>query len=147
MIFIEGAALGIHQRIAGPGLRDQHHRRVSKAVAALHQKFERVVEAGGVGLALVGDRPELLDVGTEQRRGHARLPRRHPVQIAAQRVDLAVMGDHAVGVSELPRREGVGGEALMHERERRGEARVMQVGVVTAELIGEEHALVDERAA
>ena len=119
----------------------------ARLIAALHQEFERVVEAGGVRLALVGDRPELGDVRAEQRRGHARLARRHPVEVAAQRVDLAVMGDHAVGVSELPRREGVGGEALMHERERRGEARVMQVGIIAAELIGEEHALVDERAA
>ena len=113
----------------------------------MHQEFERVVEAGGVGLALVGDRPELGDVGAEQRRGHARLPRRHPVDVAAQRVDLAVMRDHAVGVRELPGREGVGGEALMHERQRRGEQRIVQVGVVGAELIGQEHALVDQRAA
>ena len=35
----------------------------------------------------------------------------------------------------------------MHERQRRGEHRVMQVEVIGAELIGEEHALVDERAA
>ena len=147
VIFVEGAALGIHQRIAGPGLGDQHHRRVGEAVAALHQELERVVEAGGVGLALVGDRPELGDVVAEQRRGHARLARRHPVDVAAQRVDLAVMGDHAVGVGELPRREGVGREALMHERQRRGEQRMMQVGIIGAELIGEEHALVDQRAA
>jgi hypothetical protein len=50
-------------------------------------------------------------------------------------------------MGELPRREGVGGEALMHERERRGEKRMLQVAIIGAELIGEEHALVDERAA
>jgi hypothetical protein len=57
------------------------------------------------------------------------------------------MGDHPIGVGELPRREGVGREALVNERKRRSEARVMQVGVVGAELIGKEHALVDQRAA
>ena len=31
VIFVEGAALGIHQRIAGPGLRDQHHRGMGEA--------------------------------------------------------------------------------------------------------------------
>ena len=31
VILVEGAALGIHQRIAGPGLRDQHHRRMREA--------------------------------------------------------------------------------------------------------------------
>ena len=57
------------------------------------------------------------------------------------------MGDHAVGVRELPGREGVGREALMHQRQRRGEQRMMQIGVIGAELIGQEHALVDQRAA
>ena len=147
VIFVEGAALRIHQRIAGPGFRDQHHRRVRERIAALHEKFECVVETGGVGLALVGNRPELLDVWPEQRRGDARLARRHPVEIASERVDLAVMRDHAVGVGELPGREGVGREALMHQCQRRGEFRMMQIGVIGAELIGEEHALVDQRAA
>ena len=62
VILVEGAALAIHQRVAGPRLRDQHHGRVRQAVAAHHQELERVVEAGGVGLALVGDRPQLGDV-------------------------------------------------------------------------------------
>jgi hypothetical protein len=38
-------------------------------IAAAHQEFERVVEAGRVGLAFgIGNRPQLLDVGAEQRR-------------------------------------------------------------------------------
>jgi hypothetical protein len=53
VILVERLALVIHQRIAGPGFRDQHHRRMRERVAALRQKFERVVEAGGVGLAFV----------------------------------------------------------------------------------------------
>jgi len=42
--FIEGAALFVHQRIAGPGFGDQHHHGVGQAVAAHHQEFQRVVE-------------------------------------------------------------------------------------------------------
>ena len=75
------------------------------------------------------------------------MPRRHPVEVTAQRVDLAVMRDHAVGMGELPGREGVGREALMHERKRRGEFRMVQVRIIGAKLIGEEHALVDNGAA
>ncbi len=66
VILVEGAPLGIHQRIAGPSLGDQHHRRVREAVAALHQELERVVEAGGVRLTFVGDRPQLPDVLAEE---------------------------------------------------------------------------------
>ena len=129
VVFVEGAALLVHQRIAGPGFGDQHHHRVRERVAALHQELERVVEAGGVGLALVGDRPQLVDVVAEQRRRHRRLPRRHPVDVAAQRVDLAVVRDHPVGMRQRPGREGVGREALVHQRERAGlEARSCRSG-------------------
>ena len=65
VIFVEGAALGIHQRIAGPSLRDQHHGGVGQAVAASHQELERIVKARRVGLPLIGDRPELGDVLAE----------------------------------------------------------------------------------
>ena len=131
VIFVEGAALFAHQRIAGPGFRDHHHHGVRQRVAALHQEFERVVEAGGVGLALVGDRPELGDVLAEELGGHRGLARRHPVDVAAQRVDLAVMRDHPVGMRQRPGREGVGREALMHQRQRALEVRLVQVGVDT----------------
>ncbi len=147
VIFVEGAALLIHQRIAGPRLRNHHHDGVRQRVAALHQELERVVEAGGVRLALIGDRPEPVDVLAVQLGAHRRLPRSHPVGVAAQRVDLAVMRDHAIGMRQRPCREGVGREALVHERERALEILLVQVGIVLAELVGEEHALVDHGAA
>ena len=59
VVFVERAALLVHQRIAGPGLRDEHHHRMREGIAALHQKFERVVKARGVRLAFIGNRPEL----------------------------------------------------------------------------------------
>ena len=59
MVFVKGTPLLVHQRIAGPSLWDEHHHRVDQRVAALNQEFERVVEAGGVGLAFVRNRPEL----------------------------------------------------------------------------------------
>ena len=147
VVFVEGAALLVHQRVAGPRFRNHHHHRVRQRIAAEHQKFERVVEARGVGLALVGDRPQFIDVVAELRRGHRGLPRRHPVVVAAQRVDLAVMRDHPVRMRQRPGRERVGGEALVHQSERALEVGIVQIGVVGAELVGEEHALVDQRAA
>ncbi|MGY4355777.1 hypothetical protein ACVW0J_002270 [Bradyrhizobium sp. i1.7.7] len=147
MIFVEGAALLIHQGIARPRLRNHHHDGVRQRVAALHQEFERVVEAGGVRLAFIGDRPEPVDVLAVELGAHGSLARRHPVGVAAQRVDLAVMRDHAIGMRQRPRREGVGREALMHQRQRALEVRLVQIGIVLAELVGEEHALVDHGAA
>ncbi len=147
VIFVEGAALFIHQGIAGPGFRNHHHHRVRQRVAALHQKFERVVEAGGVALSFIGDRPQPGDVLAVEVRTHRRLARRHPVDVAAQRIDLAIMRDHPVRMRQRPGREGVGREALMHQRERAREVLFMQVGIIFAELVGQKHALVDHRAA
>ena len=146
VIFVEGATLRIHRRIAGPGFRDKHHRRVGEAVAAHRQKFESVVEAGGVGLAFIRNRPELRDVAAEQRRRDGRLPRRHPVDVAPQRIDLAVVRDHPIRVRELPRRERVGREALVHERQGRRQTRIGKIPVVGLHLVRQEHALVDERS-
>ncbi len=144
VIFVERAALLIHQGIAGPGFRNHHHHGVRQRVAALHQEFEAVVEAGGVGLALIGDRPQPADVLAIQVRMHRGLPRRHPVDVAAQRVDLAVMRDHPVRMRQRPGRESVGREPLMHQRQRALEIGLAEVGIILAELVGEEHALVDD---
>ncbi len=147
VVLVKGASLLVHERISGPGLRNHHHDRVRERIAALDEKFERVVEASGIGLALVRDRPQLVDVLAEQVGGHRCLARRHPVDVAAQRVDLPVVRDHPVGMRERPRRECVRGEALVHERERALEILIVQIGIIGAELIGEEHALVDDGAA
>ena len=146
VILVECLAARIHLLVTGPGFRDQHHHRVGEAVAAPDQKFERVVEAGGVRLAFVGNRPELGDVVAEQFGIDRSLPCRHPVDVAAQRVDLAIMRDHAEGVRQLPRGKSIGGETLVDQCQRGLEALVNKVLEIQADLIGEEHALVDNRA-
>ena len=91
------------------------------------------------------DREHLLDVVAEQVRGELRLARAHPVDVAAQRVDLAVVGDHPIRVRELPARERVRREARVHERERADDALVAQVDEVAPQLRRREHPLVDDR--
>src|SRR3546814_13697931 len=61
--------------------------------------------------------------------------------------DLAVVGEDAEGLLQAPGREGVGRVALVEHHEIRGEAVVQQIGIERRELLGEEHALVDDRAA
>src|SRR5215471_17051132 len=50
-------------------------------------------------------------------------------------------------MGERPGRESVGGKTLMHESKRALEIRIAQIGIVPTELVGEEHALVDQGAA
>ena len=147
VILVKVMPLLVHELIARPCFGDEQHHGVGEAVPALNQEFERVIETSRVGLPFEGDRPQLGNILAKQRRGYARLPGRHPVHIAAQRVDLAIVADHAIRVREPPRREGVRREPLMDERKRRRKARIMQVEVIFAHLIGQEHAFVDDGAA
>ena len=105
-----------------------------------------LIEAGGVAAMLVDNRQDLVDV-FEQRRREERFAGSHPVQVAAQGVDLAVVRKHAVGVRQLPARERVRAEARMEHRQRADHARVAQVREVLAQLRRREHALIDERPA
>ncbi len=66
MVFVEGAARLVHQRIAGPGLGDQQHHGVRQRVTAGHQQFQRIVETGGIGLAFDDQWPELVEIVAEQ---------------------------------------------------------------------------------
>src|SRR5579883_2557523 len=115
-------------------------------IAALNQEFERIVETGGIRLALIGDRPELADVVAKKIGGDRSLPCRHPIEVAAQRVDLAVMRNITVWMRQRPGRKGVRRKALMHERKRRFEERIGEVFVIDAELSREQKSLVNEGA-
>ena len=63
-----------------------------------------------------------------RRRAEHRLAGAHPVLVALDGVDLAVVGDVAVRVGQRPRRERVGGEAAVHEQQGALEALVVEVG-------------------
>ncbi len=142
---VEAAQLLAHVLAAVVGLGDHHHQRVRQRAAREHEQLEHVVEVRRVGAARPYDRQHLLQVVAEELRGELRLARPHPVDVAAQRVDLAVVRDHPVRVRELPARERVRREARVHERERALEALVAQVGIEARELRRGQHPLVDER--
>ncbi len=142
---VERLDLGRHRLVARPRLRNHHQDRVGQRSAGHHQQLEHVVERRRVAAAFADDRQDLLQIVAEQRRAQQPFARAHPVDVAAQRVDLAVVRDVAVGVGERPRRERVRAEALVHERERRLHVRVGQVGERRRDLIRRQHALVDQR--
>ncbi len=135
MVLVEPAPFQVHLRISDPRLGDQHHHRLRERAAAHHQELERVVDAGRVALVLVHDGEELGDVVAEELRLQAALARAHPVHVALERVDLAVVADVAVGVRERPRRECVRAEARVDHRERADDAGIGQVRVVLSDLI------------
>ena len=96
--------------------------------------------ASGVQTGNARDRPR-DSVGLEQR-----LAGPHPVAVAADGVDLAVVRDVAVRMGQRPRREGVGREPAVHQADGAGHPLVAQVREEPAQLVGGQHPLVDQGA-
>ena len=84
-----------------PGFRHQHRQALADVAAAADQQLEGVVEHGRVGAAFIDDGHEqpfvVRQPGTE-----ATLPGTHPVDVALDRVDLAVVAEHPERLSPLP---------------------------------------------
>ena len=90
---------------------------------------------------------DFLDPLAETGVGHARLVTIHPVDIAFNRVDLAIVSEHPEGLGQVPGRKGVGRIALVIDREIGDETFIQQIGIKRGHLFGQEHALVDDRPA
>ncbi len=90
------------------------------------QQFEALVERAGIGVARGGDRQQRLEFA-EQFAAQAAFTGGQPVAVALDGVDLAVVGQQAERLGQRPARERVGGEAGVHDGDRRLHALVGQI--------------------
>ena len=137
-----------HRRPLFPGVRD--HQRLDHwqlTGAAAHHHLEHRVQSRRIARALLDHRQDVVDMGAQNLRRHARFMGVHPVDVAAQRVDLAIVGKDAERLSQPPGRKGVGRIALMVDGEIGNKVLVEQIGIERGQLLGQEQALVDHRAA
>jgi hypothetical protein len=142
---VERLAGRIHRLVPAPRLRDHHEDRVGQGAAVHDEELEHVVERRGVAATLTDDGEDLLQIVAQKLRAAERLTGPHPVDVASEGVDLAVVRHVAIWMSQWPRRERVGAEALVHEGEGGLHRGIGQVGVHLLDLVRAEHALVDER--
>ncbi len=141
---VERAPGLVHLGVVLPRLRDHHQHRVRQRAAAHVQQLEDLVEGGGVGGAGGADRVDPVEVAGDQVGGEQCLAGPHPVAVAHDRVDLAVVGDEPERVGQRPARERVRREPRVDDRERGGDPLVDQVGEEVVELVGGQHPLVGE---
>ncbi len=144
VVLVKVALLRGHRPVPFPGLRNHHHDRFLKGPAGHQQELQHVVEGPGVGAVGLDDGEELGELILEEIALHDALSRVHPVRVAAQRVDLAVVRHEAVGLRPVPRRKRVRGEPRVHHGEVRGVVGVAEVGEVGKELLRRELSLVDD---
>ncbi len=93
------------------------------------------------------DREQPVEVSGDQVGVQQCLAGPHPVAVAHDGVDLAVVRDEAERVGERPARERVRREPRVHQGDRGLHPLVDQVREEVVELLGGEHALVGDRAA
>ena len=67
VVLVESPALAVHQGVRLPGFGNEHHHGVRQRIATHHQEFQRVVERRRVGLIGIDQRPDLVEIGAEQR--------------------------------------------------------------------------------
>jgi len=136
---------GVHLLVVLPRLGDHHQHGVRERAAAQVQQFEHLVERRRVARSGGTHRHERLEVA-EHVGLQGALARRHPVAVAAHRVDLTVVGHDPERLGQRPRRERVGGETRVDQRDLAREPGVREVREERFELGRGEHALVDDRA-
>ena len=130
--------------VVHPGLRDAHHHRQGQLHAAHHQKFQGVVQHGGVRAPGVHHWEHLVQLPLPHRGGHGLLPGQHPVRVAPNGVDLPIVGDEPVGVGPLPGGIGVGGEPGMDQGDGGGIVLILQIQVELPQLAHQEHPLIHD---
>ena len=146
VVLVERPLVVGHELVFVPRLRDEHHHRVRQAPPREHEILEGVVDLGRVRGLRSDDGEHLLQVLPEKRRRHHRLAGAHPVDVAPERVDLAVVTEVPEGLCQIPRRPRVRAVALVDQGECALQGRVPQVGVEALDLMGEQEPLVAEGA-
>jgi hypothetical protein len=121
---------GVGQIVAVlPRLGHQHQLGGRRVAARAADRLEHRIQRRGVGCTRRDTGLMSSECVAERQRGHLDLVALHPVLVAADRVDLAVMGKHAERLRQPPLREGVGRIALVEDRDPADEALVLQIGI------------------
>ena len=131
---VEPAPFMVHVGRVLPRGRDDHGDRAADVTsgaaraAFLREDLDGLIEDGRVGPGIV-DRGAEERLLRERRESQPALARVHPVRVAGDRVDLAVVTQHPERLRALPRRRGVRGVPLVEHDERRLDVGIEEVGI------------------
>src|SRR5579875_3596359 len=85
-----------------------------------------------------------MDALAPERRGHAALARQHPVTVALNGIDFAIVRQHAHRLRQGPGREGVGAVTLMEDGDSGSVAGIGKIKIEASELIGGQQSFIDD---
>ncbi len=143
VVLVEGREVGVLVLQRLRGRRDQDAHRGRQIEAAGEQHLQHVVQRLRVGAFHADQRVEVAEV--DRRRAPLVRARLRPAPVALDGVDFAVVGQEAKRLRQLPRRRGVGREALVEDDHRRLHVLAREVGVELRQRGRQHHALVAQR--
>ena len=146
MVFEEALHFGPQVCFGGPGLGNHHRQRMRQAASGHYQQFEGVVKTGGVRTPLDNDRVEIGNTVSQLKMSKQGRPGAHAVDVAAQGIDLAVVGNVAKRLGQIPGRKGVGAVALVDKSDGADDTLIIKLGVIGIQLLREQHPLVENDA-
>ena len=146
VVFVEPPHRLVEPVLRFPGCGHQHGQDVGEAAAGYRQQLNDVVQHRAVAAALLDHRLQHPQTVAPDGGAEFRVSRLHPVHVAAQRVDLAVVGKKAEWLGEAPARERVGAVPLMEDGQRRLVDGIGEIAIETRQPRRREQCLVDDRA-
>ncbi len=146
MVAVETAHLRVELGGVLPCFGHEHRHGVADVAPAAGEQLDRVVELARVRVVGIEQGPEEV-LGTQTGGlGAEACPGPHTVLVALDRVDLAVVAEHAERLGPFPCGQRVGGVPLVEDGERGLEALVGEVEVEVAQLVGGREALEHDAA-
>ena len=114
VVFKKGFQIRVDMGIFAPGFGNHHHYGMGQAAPRHNKEFQTIIEHPGIGTCFIDNGHDIFDLAAPEAVAAHSLPGAHPVDVAAQGIDLAVMHQVTVRMGTLPAGEGVGAETGMH---------------------------------
>ena len=127
-----------------PRCRDEHCDGVEQFAPGKFQQLQDVVEAQRIAPRRFDHREQVANPLAPEVGAKFRLAGTHPVPVALQRVDLAIVCQPAKRLGQVPGWEGVGAVALVEECKCTLELRILEIQVEASQVASDKQPLVDE---
>ena len=145
IVFVKRALVFGHCLMILPCLRHHHHDDFLQCATGVIKHFQGIVEAAGVGRMRFNNRKQLFNFGTEEFTLHHALARKHPVGVALNSVDFAIVRHESKRLSTVPTGKRIGGKTRVNHGQMCVVVSRLQIFEKWNDLKRREHSLVNNQ--
>ncbi len=147
MVFAPCTLVARHFNIVFPGWWNKHLHTMEQVATGMCEQFQHVIQLGRITSSFLQDGQEMMDSISPIWRTQCRFTGLHPVPIALQRIDFAIMGQQPHRLCQRPGGKGVSAVALVKDGEGAHIAGICQVKIKAGQLAGSQKPFVDNGCA